>query len=179
METLRKRVEAEYEFEKENLMKFFVQNDFTFENSKSLAYSLRRAVFYIKRDVDKRRKWEKKTINHFRDVKKIEIEDLDILRSAKTHGRQVDLVFSKSAFGKSFLHRSHILFAIIFSEKIFYKKNYNIPRTPLLLVVHSKRLSPDPDFYIQPLTFRSLEPCLSFFGLLGVDRSLSSYAYID
>ena len=56
-------------------------------------------------------KWFHKFFNYLYGL-----EDLVILRSAKTHCRQCSLCFSKSAFGKDFLHRSHILSAIIFSE---------------------------------------------------------------
>ena len=62
METLRKKVEAEYDLEKENLMKFFVQNNFSFEQSKELANTLNRAIFYIKKDHKKRRKLEKESL---------------------------------------------------------------------------------------------------------------------
>ena len=78
METLRKKVEAEYELEKENLMKFFVQNNFSFEQSKELANTLNRAIFYIKKDHKKRRKLEKETINYLREQKKIEIKNLEV-----------------------------------------------------------------------------------------------------
>ena len=64
MEILRKKVEEEYEEDKEFVLKFFIKKNFTFEQAKELTHSLRRAVFYLRRDVDKRRVWEKKTINY-------------------------------------------------------------------------------------------------------------------
>jgi hypothetical protein len=83
------------------------------------------------------------------------LEDLVILRSAKTHCRQCSLCFSKSAFGKDFLHRSHILFAIIFSENFFYKKT--IPYHVLILSppLRLGPRHPDPVF-----SLGTLFPCL-------------------
>ena len=79
METLRKKVEAEYDLEKENLMKFFIEHNYSFEQSKELTNSLRSAIFYIKKDHKKRRKLEKETINYLREQKKIEIKNLEVL----------------------------------------------------------------------------------------------------
>ena len=83
MEILRKKVEEEYEEDKEFVMKFFVEKNFTFKQAKELTHSLRRAVFYLRRDVDKRQKWEKKTINYIRDKQKLKIKELDIILNLK------------------------------------------------------------------------------------------------
>ena len=79
MEILRKKVEEEYEEDKEFVMKFFIEKNFTFEQAKELTNSLRRAVFYLRRDVDKRRVWEKKIINNIRDKHRLTIKDLDLI----------------------------------------------------------------------------------------------------
>jgi hypothetical protein len=94
------------------------------------------------------------------------LEDLVILRSAKTHCRQCSLCFSKSAFGKDFLHRSHILFAIIFCEKNVYKKT--ITYHVLLFSPPSQQRTtiPDPLRWNLVLTFSSLEPCQSLVRFL-------------
>ena len=52
METLKKKVEEEYEQDKEFLMKFYIEKNFTFDQSKELTHSLRRSIFYLRRDVD-------------------------------------------------------------------------------------------------------------------------------
>ena len=83
METLTKKVEEEYEEDKEFVMKFFVEKNFTFKQAKELTESLRRAVFYLRRDVNKRKKWEKKTINNIRDKHKLTIKELDLIFNLK------------------------------------------------------------------------------------------------
>ena len=83
METLTKKVEEEYEEDKEFLMKFFVQKNFTFKQAKELTHSLRRAVFYLRRDVDERKKWEKKTIKYIRSKQRLKIKELDIILNLK------------------------------------------------------------------------------------------------
>ena len=82
-ETLTKKVEEEYEEDKEFVMKFFIEKNFTFEQTKELTHSLRCAVFYLRRDVDKRRVWEKKTIKYLRDKQKMTIKELDIILNLK------------------------------------------------------------------------------------------------
>lgn len=82
-ETLTKKVEEEYEEDKEFVMKFFIEKNFTFKQAKELTHSLRRAVFYLRRDVDKRKEWEKKTINYLRDKQKLTIKELDIILNLK------------------------------------------------------------------------------------------------
>lgn len=79
METLTKKVEEEYEENKEFVMKFFVEKNFTFKQAKELTESLRRAVFYLRRDVNERKKWEKKTINNIRDKHRLTIKELDLI----------------------------------------------------------------------------------------------------
>ena len=82
-ENLKKKVEQEYEEDKEFVMKFFVEKNFTFKQAKELTHSLRRAVFYLRRDVEKRKKWEKKAINYLRDKQKLTIKELDIILNLK------------------------------------------------------------------------------------------------
>ena len=83
MEILSTKVEEEYEQDKEFVMKFFIEKNFTFEQAKELTHSLRRAVFYLRRDVDKRRVWEKKTINYLREKQRLTIKDVDIILNLK------------------------------------------------------------------------------------------------
>ena len=83
METLTKKVEEEYEEDKEFVMKFFVEKNFTFKQAKELTESLRRAVFYLRRDVDKRKKWEKKTIKNIRGKHRLNIKELDLILNLK------------------------------------------------------------------------------------------------
>ena len=83
METLTKKVEEEYEEDKEFVMKFFIEKNFTFKQAKELTHSLRRAVFYLRRDVDERKKWEKKTIKYIRGKQRLKIKELDIILNLK------------------------------------------------------------------------------------------------
>ena len=83
METLINKVEEEYELDREFLMKFFIEKEFLFDQTKELTNSLRRAVFYLRRDADERKKWEKPFINYIREKQKLDIKELDVLLNIK------------------------------------------------------------------------------------------------
>ena len=83
MEILRKNVEEEYESDKEFLMKFFIEKDFSFNHAKELTDSLRKAVFYLKRDADERKEWEKPFIRYIREKQKLDVKELDALLNLK------------------------------------------------------------------------------------------------
>jgi hypothetical protein len=105
-----------------------------------------------------------------------------MLRSIEVHARQFNLVFSKSAFGKSFLHRSHILLAIIFVKKFFIKKT--IPYHAFIASPRPPAPTPDPDPDSRSrFEFIRLEPCFDFYSSLTAQHysflvALRSYVVV-
>jgi len=148
METLWKKVEAEYELEKENLMKFFIQHNYSFEQSKELAYSLRRAVFYLKRDADKRKKWEIEFINYLRNKKKIDIKNIDLLLGLRKPLEEISVdnkIFLRATLIREFemnrykaIPRSghQIVFFLALCEMFFKLKKYGLGQTAQVNIVY-------------------------------------------
>ena len=83
MKNLRKEVEKEYDLNKESLNGFFIEKEFPFDQAGELTHSLRNAIFYLKRDVDERKKWEKPFINYIRNKQKLNIKELDTILNLK------------------------------------------------------------------------------------------------
>ena len=87
LEKLYKEVKEEYNNNRDILIEFFTNHGFDKEQSDDLAYKMRNAVYYIKRDKPERRKIEKVHMKILRDnlkknigsVKSL-IDNLDILR---------------------------------------------------------------------------------------------------
>ena len=79
LETYFIKVESDFESDINNLQEFFMEQGLTQKRSSELTFSLKRAIYHIKRDKNKRLEIAKKVLPILKDKKKLEIEDLEKL----------------------------------------------------------------------------------------------------
>ena len=73
MDKLLRDVEECFKSEKNNLIEFFNRKGFDDKQSDELAFAMRRAVYYLRIDMPKRKELEKDTMKYLRDKHKNEI----------------------------------------------------------------------------------------------------------